>query len=174
MTEQWSVRCLSHFTLAVRNLEKSIEFYKKVGFQMIHDRRDAVWPASVAENFGMRVAQGRGVLMATDSGELHTRLDLIEWLAPTLPDATAPVEERVPTLIALLTENVVAAHADLQNKGIEFIVLRDDVEHQNLGIKAVSLCRDPDGNLLEFIEYMPGLRNSQPQNLNQRSPTTDR
>ena len=40
MPEQWSIRCLSHFTLAVRNLERSIEFYSKVGFQMIHDRRN--------------------------------------------------------------------------------------------------------------------------------------
>ena len=169
MPEQWSIRCLSHFTLAVRNLERSIDFYSKVGFQMIHDRRNAIWPDMVAENFGMRVASGRGVLMAIDAGELHTRLDLIQWLEPTLPEPTTPVEERVPTLIALLTENVVAAYHDLQSKGIEFIVLRDDEQHHNLGIKAVSLCRDPDGNLLEFIEYMPGLRNSQPQQLKQRA-----
>ena len=58
MPEQWSIRCLSHFTLAVRNLERSIEFYSKVGFQMIHDRRNAIWPDMVAENFGMRVASG--------------------------------------------------------------------------------------------------------------------
>ncbi len=169
MSEQWHVRCLSHFTLAVRNLERSINFYAQVGFQIIHDRRNTIWPESVAENFGMRVAQGRGVLMAIDAGELHTRLDLIEWLQPRLSGPDTPVEERIPTLIALLTENVAAAYHDLRARGIEFVVLRDDVEHHRLGIKAVALCRDPDGNLLEFIEYMPGLRNSQPQNLKQRA-----
>jgi catechol 2,3-dioxygenase-like lactoylglutathione lyase family enzyme len=169
MPEQWKVRCLSHFTLAVRNLERSIAFYSAVGFTTIHDRRDAIWPPSVAENFGMKVAQGRGVLMAIETGELHTRLDLIQWLEPKLPEVELPEGEQVPQLIALLTENVVAAYHDLRSRGIKFIVLRDDEDHRRLGIKAVSLCRDPDGNLLEFIEYMPGLRNSQPQLLQQRA-----
>ena len=44
MADGWSVSSLSHFTLAVRNLERSIEFYEKVGFQMIDDRRHAIWP----------------------------------------------------------------------------------------------------------------------------------
>lgn len=162
MGETWSVTSLSHFTLAVRNLERSVEFYSMVGFQMIDDRRNAVWAPSTAENFGMTRAQGRGVLMAVDAGAVHTRLDLIEWLEPALPAPTTPVAERVPQLIALLTENVPAAHADLSARGVTFTVMRDDEEHHRIGIKAVALCRDPDDNLVEFIEYMPGLRNSQP------------
>ena len=153
---------MSHFTLAVRNLERSIEFYEKVGFQMIDDRRDAIWAPSVAENLGMRVASGRGALMAIDPASVHTRLDLIEWLEPRLPEPSVPVEDRVPQLIALLTVNAVAATRDLAKRGLEFIVVRDDDEHKRIGIKAVAVCRDPDDNLLELIEYMPGLRNSRP------------
>ena len=44
----------------------------------------------VARNFGMPAAQGRGALLGIGDGELHTRLDLIEWLEPALdppPDA---------------------------------------------------------------------------------------
>jgi catechol 2,3-dioxygenase-like lactoylglutathione lyase family enzyme len=162
MAEGWSVSSLSHFTLAVRNLERSIKFYEKVGFEMIDDRRDAIWPPSVAENFGMRVASGRGALMAISPDDVHTRLDLIEWLEPKLPEASAPVEERVPQLIALLTVNAAAAARDLARSGVEFIVVRDDEEHKRIGVKAVALCRDPDDNLLDLIEYMPGLRNSRP------------
>lgn len=162
MTASWSVQSLSHFTLAVRNLERSIAFYEQVGFQMVDDRRDAVWPPSVAENFGMKVASGRGALMAVNLDSVHTRLDLIEWLEPKLAEPSAPVEERVPNLIALLTENAVAAARDLGERGIQFIVVRDDEEHKRIGIEAVALCRDPDDNLVEFIEYLPGLRNSRP------------
>jgi catechol 2,3-dioxygenase-like lactoylglutathione lyase family enzyme len=165
MDKRWQVSSLSHFTLAVRNLERSVEFYEKVGFQMIDDRRNAIWPASVAENFGMRSASGRGVLMAIDPASVHTRLDLIEWLEPILPEPTIPVEERVPQLIALLTVNAVAAADDLAKEGVKFIVVRDDEEHKRLGIKAVAMCRDPDENLVEFIEYMPGFRNSRPNDI---------
>ena len=172
MAPNWHIRSLSHFTLAVRNLERSIEFYSQVGFTMIDDRRDAVWPASVAENFGMKVAQGRGALMAIDRGDVHTRLDLIEWLKPRLPPAPdTPIGERVPQLIALLTENVNSAYDDLRARGVDFVIPpRDNEEYHRLGIKAVTLCRDPDGTLVEFIEYMPGLRNSRPNEvLEQRS-----
>jgi glyoxylase I family protein len=162
MDTEWSVTSLSHFTLAVRNLERSIKFYETVGFKMIDDRRDAIWPSMVAENFGMQAASGRGVLMAINPDSLHTRLDLIEWLTPTLPPPSAPVEERVPQLIALLTVNAAAAAKHLTARGLQFIVVRDDDEHKRIGIKAVALCRDPDENLLELIEYMPGLRNSRP------------
>lgn len=167
----WRAKSLSHFTLAVRDIDRSIGFYSLFGFKMIDDRRDREWPAFVAENFGMRVADGRGALMAIDEGEVHTRLDLIQWLRPTLPAPTVPVEDRVPQLIALLTENVRAAYDDLSAQGVEFIVLRDDEHHHNLGIKGVALCRDPDDNLLELIEYMPGLRNSQPNQVLDRRST---
>lgn len=162
MGKGWQVSSLSHFTLAVRNLERSVEFYEKIGFQMIDDRRNAIWPPSVAENFGMKSASGRGVLMAIDPASVHTRLDLIEWLDPVLPEPIIPVAERVPQLIALLTVNAVVAAEELARQGVKFIVVRDDEEHKRLGIKAVALCRDPDENLVEFIEYMPGLRNSRP------------
>ena len=100
--------------------------------------------------------------MAIDPASVHTRLDLIEWLDPVLPEPIIPVEERVPQLIALLTVNAVVAAEELARQGVKFIVVRDDEEHKRLGIKAVALCRDPDENLVEFIEYMPGLRNSRP------------
>lgn len=165
MSTTWHIASLSHFTVAVSDLERSIEFYETVGFQMIDDRRDAVWPPSVAENFGMRVASGRGALLAIDPEAVHTRLDLIQWLEPRMPKPMTSVEERVPQLIALLTVDAAAAAADLSARGLEFIVVRDDAEHHRLGIKCVALTRDPDDNLLEFIEYMPGLRNSRPNAL---------
>jgi catechol 2,3-dioxygenase-like lactoylglutathione lyase family enzyme len=162
MGESWQARALSHFTLAVRNLERSIAFYELVGFQVVDDRRDAIWPSFVAENFGMKVAQARGALLTVDPGDLHTRLDLLEWLEPCLAESGVPIEERVPQLIGLLTHNVRAAYDDLSARGLEFIVLREDEQHRAVGIKGVAMCRDPDGNLVEFIEYLPGLRHSQP------------
>jgi hypothetical protein len=36
------------------------------------------------------------------------------------------------------------------------------------GIEAVVLCRDPDGNLVELIEYMPGVLGSRIDHLEKR------
>lgn len=165
----WGIESIFHFTVNATNFERSLAFYQAIGFKLLRDNRDVVWPDYVAGNFGMTKAQGRGALLAIDAGPLHTRLDLIEWLEPaydTPPDK--PWSERVPRIIALRTRNVRAAYADLSAKGIEFITPPRSMD-PNSGIVGVMLCRDPDGLLVEFIEYEPGLLGSKVTHLAKRS-----
>ncbi|MCH2171380.1 VOC family protein [Myxococcota bacterium] len=153
----WEVESLFHFIVNASHFEKSLDFYTTLGFRVLRDNRDIIWPPEVAENFGMPVAQGRGALLALGEGELHTRIDLIEWLEPRWEDAAAslPPESRVPRVIALRTRNVRAAYRDLKARGIEFI--REPREaNPSLGVESVACCLDPDGLVVELIEYMPG------------------
>ena len=118
----WRVSSIFHFTVNATNFERSLDFYTTIGFKVLRDNRDVIWPPMVAENFGMPVAQGRGALLGIGDGELHTRLDLIEWIEPELePPPEGPRELRVPRIIALRTVNVQAAYDDLSQRGIEFV-----------------------------------------------------
>ncbi len=167
--KSWGIESIFHFTVNATNFERSLDFYQKVGFQLLRDNRDVIWPDYVAGNFGMTKAQGRGALLAIDAGPLHTRLDLIEWLEPAYdPAPNKPWSERVPRIIALRTRNVHAAYEDLKAKGIEFIT-PPRVMDPNSGIVGVMLCRDPDGLLVEFIEYEPGLLGSKITHLPKRT-----
>jgi hypothetical protein len=122
----------------------------------------------VAGNFGMKRAQGRGALLALGAGPEHTRLDLIEWLEPAYDPAPAlPWSERVPRIIALRTRNLRAAYADLSARGIEFLTEPRSLDPQS-GIIAVVCCRDPDGLIVELIEYEPGLLGSRITHLERR------
>ena len=102
MPADWALESVFHFTINASNFERSLAFYQALGFQLLRDNRDVVWPPEVAENFGMRRAQGRGALLA-------------------------------------------------------------------LGIESVVCCRDPDGNLVELIEYMPGVLGSRIDHLPRRA-----
>jgi catechol 2,3-dioxygenase-like lactoylglutathione lyase family enzyme len=167
--KDWQIESIFHFTVNATNFERSLAFYQAIGFQLLRDNRDAIWPAYVAENFGMTRAQGRGALLAIDAGPQHARLDLIEWLEPAYdlpPDK--PWSERVPRIIALRTRNVRRAYRELSAKGIEFITPPRSMD-PNSGIVGVMLCRDPDGLLVEFIEYEPGLLGSRVGHLAKRS-----
>lgn len=159
MADDWHVQSLFHFTVNATNFERSLEFYTTIGFKVLRDNRDVDWPEAVAKSFGLKRAKGRGALLGIGDGPDHTRLDLLQWLEPAYdPPPATPVDERVPRLIALRTHNVRAAFADLTAKGIDFV--SDIVSYPDLGVLGVVLCRDPDGLLVEFIEYAPGVLGS--------------
>jgi catechol 2,3-dioxygenase-like lactoylglutathione lyase family enzyme len=171
MSGDWSLRSIFHFTVNASDFERSLDFYTTLGFRVLRDNRDVVWPDYVARQFGLREAQGRGALLAVGEGELHTRLDLIEWLAPrhSDPAEAIPLAERIPRIIALRTENVRAAYAALRARGIEFVTEPRGPD-PDTGLEAVVCCRDPDGLLVELIEYMPGVLGSRIGHLERRRP----
>lgn len=156
----WKLENLYHTVVNARDLDESVAFYRKLGFEVLNDRRDVVWPDFVATIFGMRKAKGRGVLMVLPSDPNGPMVDLIEWQEPkaVFPDpATAPDE--VPRIIAFRTRDVHAAYADLKAQGVRFA--RDVfVPEQPLGIVGSICCYDPNGNLIELIELEPGVRHS--------------
>jgi catechol 2,3-dioxygenase-like lactoylglutathione lyase family enzyme len=165
----WSFESIFHFTVNATNFERSLAFYQTLGFQLLRDNRDVVWPDYVAGNFGLAKAQGRGALLALGPEPHHTRLDLIEWLAPAYdPPPQRPLSERVPRIIALRTRNVKAAHADLRARGIEFLTEPRNMDPKS-GIVAVVCCRDPDGLIVELIEYEPGVLGSRVAHLERRT-----
>ena len=134
-------------------------FYANFGFVVIKDNRDFQWPDRVGVNFNMMPgAQGRAVqLVLPDGGELQTRIDLIEWIAPRWknPDTDRPLEERFPRVIALLTHNIRDAAADLIGRGFKpNLPLRDpDPMTGHLGVICFT---DPDGHIVELTEFVPG------------------
>ncbi len=150
----WAVESLFHFVVNATNFERSLEFYQRLGFRVLRDNRDVIWPSYVAKNFGLSVAQGRGALLGLGESKDHTRLDLIEWLEPHWdnPDAR-PSSRRVPRVMALRVRNLRAAYADLRSQGVEFIATPRDPD-PTTGVESVVCCRDPDGYVVELIEYM--------------------
>ena len=166
----WEIEALFHFIVNATDFERSLDFYTTLGFRLLRDNRDVIWPAEVAENFGMPAAQGRGALLAIGDGALHTRIDLIEWLEPRWedPGATLPPERRIPRVMALRTRNVRAAYRDLSARGIEFIRPPREA-NASTGVESVACCLDPDGLVVELIEYMPGRLGSRIEDLPRRS-----
>ena len=51
MSLDWHVRSIFHFVLNVSDIDASIDFYKKLGFEVLKDNRDITWPDYVARNF---------------------------------------------------------------------------------------------------------------------------
>ena len=74
----------------------------------------------------------------------------------------------MPRIIALRTRNVRAAWAELSQRGIPFLTEPYSPDPA-LGVEAVVCCRDPDGLIVELIEYMPGVLGSRVTQLARRT-----
>ena len=156
----WKLTSLYHTVVNCRDLDASVAFYRLLGFEVLNDRRNVVWPDFVASIFGMRRAKGRGVLMVLPSDPDGPMIDLIDWVEPKarFPDPAHAAEE-VPRIIAFRTRNVHQAHRELSAKGVRFT--RDVFEpEEDLGLVGSCCCYDPNGNLIELIELQAGVRHS--------------
>lgn len=155
----WHIRSIFHFILPCSNVERSTAFYAHFGFEVIKDNRDVKWPDYVGRNFNMMTgAQGRAVqLVLPQDDALQTRIDLIEWVRPKWvnPEDAKPAADRVPRVMALLTHNIQAATRALIAKGLTPTQpLRDP--DPVIGVQGVVCFPDPDGHIVELIEYFPG------------------
>ena len=97
----WALTSLYHTVVNCADLDRSVAFYKLLGFEILNDRRNVIWPPFVASIFGLQRAQGRGVLMILPSDPNGPMLDLLEWLEPRalFPDPKR-VDVTVPRIIA--------------------------------------------------------------------------
>src|SRR5204862_6821787 len=115
----WALTRFYHTVVNCRDLDESVAFYRQLGFEVLNDRRNVKWPEFVAGIFGLRRAQGRGVLMVLPSDPDGPMIDLLQWLEPTaeFPDA-ARVAQTVPRIIAFRTRNVHQAYEALSAAGV--------------------------------------------------------
>lgn len=168
----WHARAIFHFILPCTDVDQSTAFYGHFGFVVKKDNRDVLWPDYVGANFNMMPgAQGRAVqLVLPDAHELQTRIDLIQWVRPHWhnENTARPLEERIPRVMALLTHNVRDAYEDLVSRGLQPtqpLRAPDPVT----GVQGVVCFTDPDGHIVELIEYFPGQLGSRTDQLPSRT-----
>ena len=150
----WVLSRLYHTVVNCRDIEESVAFYKLLGFEIVHDRRNNVWPEYLAGIFGMERAQGKAVLVGLPSDPDGPILDLIEWVEPKVvftDPADYPVT--VARTICFATRGVHAAYEALSAKGVRFTC--PPTGQAEAGIIAVAFCYDPSGNKVELLEFAP-------------------
>lgn len=149
-----------HININVSDLERSIAFYRKLGFEVfipaipylglsLEPEPQRV-PDAVAEALGVpRGTAGRACIMQL--GEDYPKIDLIQFsgLSPSPPLTNGDVGL---ARICLGTEDLRSDVARLQSQGVVFLSA-PQTGHAKLA--DIALCRDPDGTLIELIQIYP-------------------
>ena len=150
------IKSIFHINVNVSDFDKSLAFYKMVGFKVVLDLGEGPNPAN---DIGLNVPNGviRAALLALSDDPRATRLDLIEWKHPkTEGKAPAHLYHVGPARIALFTKNIDEEYQRLKAAGVTMVSEPVLMKFPNGAGSRFFCFKDPDGNFLELIEPFNG------------------
>jgi catechol 2,3-dioxygenase-like lactoylglutathione lyase family enzyme len=143
-----------HVNVNVSNFERSLEFYKMLGFRVVLDLKEG-GNERLSRGLKLDNCVGRAVLMMAGDEKRATRLDLIEWKNP--PAHGRPYGDLAHVgiaRIALRTRNLRETYETLKANGVKFFS-EPQVFDTKRGRESFVCFTDPDGTVLELIEFAP-------------------
>jgi glyoxylase I family protein len=148
------LKAISHVNINCSDLDRSLAFYEMLGFEVALKLREGTNP-ELDRGFGLANAWGRGAMLALGGNPRATRIQLIEWKRPRgRARPYAKLNHLGICRVVVMTTDLVRMHGELRAKGVKFID-----EPRPLQIKSgqawFSCLYDPDGTVLELIEYSP-------------------
>ena len=164
MTKEESVKKKlrwGHINVNVSNLDSSIEFYEKLGFEIYTPSIPyiglTVEPKSNSMDKGSRTAlglpketSGRACIMQLDNGYPKLDLTQLDDMPQTIPLSNADLGL---VRICLASVNLEADYNNLKKLDVEFISPPQTAKD---GRAEIAICVDPDGTLIELIQVHLG------------------
>tara|TARA_Y100001960_G_C14462457_1_gene722742 strand:+ start:228 stop:725 length:498 start_codon:yes stop_codon:yes gene_type:complete len=164
MTKEESVKKKlrwGHINVNVSNLDSSIEFYEKLGFEIYKPSIPyiglTVEPKSNSMDKGSRTAlglpeetSGRACIMQLDNGYPKLDLTQLDDMPQTIPLSNADLGL---VRICLASVNLEADYNNLKKLNVEFISPPQTTKD---GRAEIAICVDPDGTLIELIQVHLG------------------
>ena len=147
---------LFHIAINSTDLERSVAFYRRLGFQVMADRE--VHNDQVKAAFAVPTGDLRFVHLRLGDAEEATLLDIVQWGGEGTADgdATPPQHQRGITRFAVLTDDTDAVYRTLAADGVPFLTEPTTVMTAEGGWK-VCLALDPDGVVVQITELVPAL-----------------
>ena len=142
-----------HIAINSTDLDKSVAFYKDLGFQMLADR--SVDNPMVQQAFLVTCTSLRFVHLRLGDGENATLLDIVQWFGPDTVDGGRPAQnQRGITRFAVLTDDTQAVYEAATARGVTALTQPTTVMTPNGGWN-VCLLEDPDGVVVQVTQLIP-------------------
>lgn len=141
---------MAYVNVNCSDLDRSLAFYLGLGFRVDQLFPEALYPR-VATGYQVGEHKLRGALLSLGEGQV-TQLDLVEWIEPRIPPASAALTRPGFQRLALATTDFPGDYARLKTMGVEF--LSEPMTHDD-GAPLFVCFKDPDGNVLELVPRQP-------------------
>ncbi|MBT3332414.1 MAG: VOC family protein [Rhodospirillaceae bacterium] len=162
MSDQKPRFAWGHINVNVTNLERSIAFYEKLGFELFRpgipylgltvEGGHNTMPQTSARALGLDTEiEGRACIMQLGTG--YPKLDLTEFAATDAARAKPLLNDDLGLVrICLASRDLVKDHAELSAQGVAFLSPPQPCKD---GMADIAICMDPDGSLIELIQIHP-------------------
>ncbi|NKB60539.1 MAG: VOC family protein [Alphaproteobacteria bacterium] len=157
MNDQTIQFAWGHININVSNLERSIAFYEKLGFEvyrhgipyldLTRDADTTAVPDTSARALGLPAeTQGRACIMQLGRG--YPKLDLTEFENRT-PKTPLSNGDLGIVRLCLVSQNLEEDYVQLRAEGVTFLSAPQPCKGD---MADIAICRDPDGTLIELIQ----------------------
>jgi glyoxylase I family protein len=150
------IKSVFHVNINVTNFEKSLAFYKMLGFKVVLDIGEG---PNKGNDVGLNIPNSiaRAALLALSDDPRATRFDLIEWKQPRTEGAPYPhLYHAGAARIALFAKNIDEEYARLKANGVAMVSEPVTIRFANKAGAKFFCFKDPDGTFLELIEPFNG------------------
>jgi catechol 2,3-dioxygenase-like lactoylglutathione lyase family enzyme len=141
-----------HVNICVRDMERSIRFYERLGFRKVNDFMLGGGEPNIGATLGVDVKQLRGVFMRLGTERDSPMIDLVQFVdPPTAGEPYASLNNVGICRIAFLVNDIDKVYQELQAQEVEFVRPLQKLDGPK-GSKIGVVCfKDPDGTVLELI-----------------------
>lgn len=146
------IQGLFHVNVNCSDFERSLAFYKMLGFRVVLDLPPQELGPELAAALGISGGEARVALLMVGDDPRATRIDLIEWIQPKTEGTPPHLYQAGMPRLALRTKDLPAMYEDLKAKGAEF--LSEPQEINLAGGERVVCLKDPDGTIIELLEIL--------------------
>lgn len=145
---------LFHVAVNSTDLDRSLAFYRRLGFQALSDR--TVNNPNVMKAFQVKSHDLRFVHLRLGDSEDATLLDIVQWFNPDTEPAppVASQMQRGLTRFAVLTDDTDQVYRDLKAAGETLLTEPTSVMTPQGGWR-ICLAHDPDGVVVQVTQLLP-------------------
>jgi catechol 2,3-dioxygenase-like lactoylglutathione lyase family enzyme len=161
MTDRASQFAWGHININVSDLDRSIEFYEKLGFEIFipaipylgltAEPGSTAMPEASARALGLPAeTRGRACIMQLDNGFPKIDLtEIVETPSGETPGGPLTNADLGVVRLCLVSRNLREDHTRLSEAGVVFI---SEPQSAKDGLADIATCIDPDGTLIELIQ----------------------
>ena len=148
------VKRLFHVAINSTDLDRSLDFYQRLGFRALSDR--TVNNPNVMRAFNVKSHDLRFVHLRLGDSEEATLLDIVQWFKPDTEPAppVASQMQRGLTRFAVLTDNTDEVYHDMKAAGEKLLTEPTTVMTPQGGWR-ICLVQDPDGVVVQVTQLLP-------------------